>query len=224
MNKISIALVDDEALIVTLLASYLGEQENIDVLFTAASGEDFLEKLSEQSEMPDVVVSDLKMKELDGSELTAKLKSDYPEIHTIIMSSHYKRSFMGIMLKTGVSAFLPKGISPVELLNIIVEVSEKGFFFLPDQLEIIREQISSKSPKPILDEQNKISERELDVLRLICRQKTAKEIAEELFIASRTVEGHKNALFAKTGAKNLAGLVIYAIQNDFVNIDDIPLI
>lgn len=224
MDKISIAIVDDEALIVALLADFLGEQENIDILFTAESGEEFLEKLSSQTNMPDIVVSDLKMKEIDGSELTVKLKSDYPEIQIIIMSSHYKRSFMGFMLKTGVSAFIPKGIVPKKLLEVIVEVSKKGFFFLPDQLEIIREQVSSKSPKPVLDNHNSISERELEVLRLICLQKTAKEIAEELYIAPRTVEGHKNTLFIKTGAKNIAGLVIYAIQKNFVKVEDIPLI
>lgn len=224
MNTISVALVDDEALIVSLLADFLREQEQINVLFTANSGEQCLEMLSQQSILPDVVITDLKMKELDGSELTAKLKEDYPEIQTIIMSSHYKRSFMGIMLKTGVSAFIPKGISPQQLLDIVIEVAQKGFFFFPDQLEMIRAQISSKSPKPILNENNKLSERELEVLRLLCLQKTAKEIAEILFIAQRTVEGHKNTLFVKTGAKNLAGLVIYAIQKNYVNANDIPII
>ena len=224
MNTISVALVDDEALIVSLLADFLREQEQVDILFTANSGEECLEILSKQNKLPDVLITDLKMKELDGSVLTSTIKENYPDILTIIMSSHYKRSFIGIMLKTGVSAFLPKGISPKQLLEIIIEVAEKGFFFFPDQLDIIREQISSKSPKPILNDDNKISEREMEVLRLLCRQKTAKEIAEILFIAPRTVEGHKNTLFVKTGAKNLAGLVIYAIQKNYVNANDIPIL
>ena len=88
----------------------------------------------------------------------------------------------------------------------------------------IRDQLSSKSRRPILDPKNLLTERELDVLKLICRQKTAQEIGKELFVAKRTVEGHKNNLFAKTGTKNMAGLVIYAIQNELINIKDIPSI
>ena len=224
MSKILIALVDDDALIVNLMADFLKNQEHIDILFIAESGEEFLDVLSRQDQQPNIVISDLKMDGINGTELTSILKSEYPEISTIIVSSHYKKSFMGFMLKTGVAAFVPKGISPMQLLDVIKDVSEKGFFFLPDQLETLRDQISHKSPKPILKESNLISERELDVLKLICQQKTAKEIADKLFIASRTVEGHKNTLFAKTGAKNIAGLVIYAIQNKLINVDEIPMI
>jgi DNA-binding NarL/FixJ family response regulator len=224
MKSISLALVDDEALIVALLSEFLGKQERIEILYTADSGEQFLETLAAADALPEVVVMDLKMKELSGTDVLAVLKTDYPSIQTIIMSSHYKPSFMGFMLKSGAAAFIPKGISPSGLLDIIIEVGDKGFFFLPEQMEALRGQVSSKAPKPVLEESNKLSERELEILRLICFQKTAKEIAEELFIAQRTVEGHKNTLFAKTGAKNVAGLVIYAIQNNLVDADDIPMI
>lgn len=224
MKPISIALVDDETLIVALLSDFLGKQERIEILYTAESGEQFLDTLAAKDELPEVVVMDLKMKEMSGIDVLAVLNEKYPEIQTIIMSSHYKASFMGFMLKAGVAAFIPKGISPSGLLDIIVEVADRGFYFLPDQMEALREQVSAKAPKPVLEEKNKLSERELEILRLICFQKTAKEIAEELFIAPRTVEGHKNTLFAKTGAKNVAGLVIYAIQNKLVDAGDVPMI
>ena len=89
---------------------------------------------------------------------------------------------------------------------------------------MLREQISHKSPKPTLIEKNKLTEREVEVLKLICFQKTAKEIGEKLFITPRTVEGHKNNLFIKTEARNIAGLVIYAIQNNYIEPNEIPLI
>lgn len=224
MQTISMALIDDDALIVELLGEFLGNKDSIEIQFKANSGEQFLNYLEECDQRPQVIVMDLKMGGINGAEVTSILKTKYPEISTIIMSSHYKKSFMGFMLKTGVSAFIPKGVAPKQLFEIIVEVANKGFFFLPDQLEILREQVSNKSPKPILDEKNRISERELEVLQLICNQYTAQEIADKLFIAKRTAEGHKNTLFVKTGAKNIAGLVIYAIQNNLVNMDDIPLI
>ena len=224
MNPIPIAITDDDVLIVELLQSHLDGQDQIDVVLTANSGEELIPLLEKQDQLPEVLLLDLKMKEMDGVEVTNVLKTNYPSINVIVMSSHYKLSFMGFMLKSGVSAFIPKGISLDQLLSIIVEVAEKGFFFLPEQLTILRNQISSKSPQPVLHEKNILSEREVEILKLICQQKTSKEIAKVLFISARTVDGHKNNLFAKTGAKNVAGLVIYAIQQQLVDTSEIPII
>lgn len=224
MTSISLAIVDDDSLIVSLLNDFLQKQDGIDVCLACESGEDFLAKLAAGEKVPDIIILDLKMKKVNGIEVTEFLKSNYPDISIIVMSSHYKRSFLGFMLKTGVAAFVPKEVSPQQLLLIIKEVSQKGFFFLPDQMEVLREQVSSKAPAPKLIEKNSLSEREIEILKLICHQKTAKEIGEQLFIAPRTVEGHKNNLFIKTGAKNIAGLVIYAIQNNLIDSNDIPLV
>lgn len=224
MSNISVVIVDDDKLIVSLLNDFLQSQDGINVLYTCEKGEKLLEVLSTQGQLPDVLILDLNMGGINGAEVTKILKTDYSSIHTIIMSSHYKRSFMGFMLKAGVAAFIPKGISPLELVEIIKEVYSKGYYFMPDQLDILREQVSSKAPQPVLDEKNSLSEREIEILKLICFQKTAKEIAEQLFLSSRTVEGHKNNLFTKTGAKNIAGLVIYAIQNDIILASDLPII
>lgn len=132
---------------------------------------------------------------------------------------------MNFMLKTGASAFLPKGVSPTLLTEIIPVVHEKGVFFMEDQMEAIREQIATKSTqKSIFDNGSELSKREIEVLQLISQQKTAKEIGDTLFITARTVEGHKNNLFVKTGAKNIAGLVIYAIQNNYITVEDLPMI
>ena len=224
METISIGIVDDDALIVNLLKNFLESQQDMNVVLTASNGRDCVDKLKEVEEVPQILLMDLKMDEMNGIETTQLLKKEFPEIKTIIISSHYKVSFMGFMLKTGVCAFAPKGISTADLIMIIKEVSERGYYFNQDQLEIIRDQLSSKFPKPVLEEENVLSEREIDVLRLLCQQKTAKEIGEKLFITKRTVEGHKNNLFVKTGAKNVAGLVIYAVQNGIINADSLPII
>lgn len=221
---ITIALVDDDALIVSLLQDFLGNQKDMEICYTADSGEMLMEKIAKESALPDVMILDLNMKGINGVEVTEFLKQNYPSIKVILMTSHYKRSFMGFMLKTGVAAFIPKGISPIQLVEIIKEIYDKGFYFMEDQLGVLREQISHKSPKPTLIERNKLTEREIEVLKLICFQKTAKEIGEKLFITPRTVEGHKSNLFIKTEARNIAGLVIYAIQNDYIEPNEVPLI
>lgn len=220
MSNISLAIVDDETLIVSLLSNFFNDIPEINVVFSAESGEEFLEKLKTEPELPEVIILDLKMKEKSGIDVLEDLKINYPDILSIVMSSHYNDSFTGFMLKTGVSAFIPKGISPQKLLSTIKEVHKNGFFFDQNQLDILRNQISSKVPEPNLNTNANLTEREIDVLKLICNQKTAKEIGDKLFISRRTVEGHKNSLFLKTETKNIAGLVIFAIQNNIIQVDD----
>lgn len=215
---IQLAIVDDEQLIVKLLEGFFSEEPHIHVLLAAFSGEAFIEQLSKLEQLPDIVLLDLRMKTLSGLDVTTILKEQYPSIHTIIISSHYKESFMGHMLKMGVSAFLPKGILPKQLLNIIEVVHDKGYYFLPEQVDVMRTQIAPKAPRPKFSLEATFTSREKEILQLICQQLTAQEIANKLFITKRTVEGHKNRLLSKTGVKNTAGLVIYAIQNNIVDI------
>ena len=222
MKNINLALVDDDKLITKLLSEFLANQEGLRILFTALSGPEFLSTIEQSDTIPDILLLDLNMKEMTGIELTKIIRKEYPSIKIIVISSHYKSNFTGFMIKTGVAAFLPKGISPYDLTDIIQDVYTKGVYFLDEQIDVLRNQLSTKTPRPILDPKDLLTERELDVLKLICRQKTAQEIGKELYVAKRTVEGHKNNLFAKTGTKNMAGLVIYAIQNEIIDIKELP--
>lgn len=221
---IQLAIVDDEQLIVKLLEGFFTQQAETNVVLSAFSGEDFLEQLNENPIQIDVLLLDLRMKQLDGIEVANILKEQYPDINVIVISSHYKKSFMGYMLKTGVSAFLPKGILPQQLLEIIKTVDSKGYYFLPEQVEVMRTQIAPKAPKPKFSLETTFTSREKEILQLICQQNTAQEIANKLFITKRTVEGHKNNLLSKTGVKNTAGLIIYAIKEKIVDVDSLNIL
>lgn len=222
--KIKVALLDDDALFNSLMANYLKSHKSLKICAIAQSGPEFYDKLEDTTMIPDILLLDLKVEGDDGVQITQHLQLYFPSIKIIVLSSHYKRSFLGFMLKAGVSAFLPKGVSPDELVSIIGLVFNKGFYFQEDQIVVIREQLSSRLPQPVFEPENILTDREIEVLKLISMQKTAKEIADILFITQRTVEGRKNAMFLKTGARNVAGLVIYAIQNNLINIQDLPVI
>ncbi|MUV02869.1 response regulator [Flavobacterium rakeshii] len=224
MKQIITAIVDDDTLVTKLLESYLNNQENIVVDFTAENGNELLVKLQESVKLPDVVLLDLKMKEMDGTEITRILKSEYPCIKIMVMSSHYQKTFLDFMIKSGVAAFIPKGISPTLLIKAIETVYKNGVYFLDDQITNIKEEINNEEELTILEDDKLLTEREKEILRLISMQKTAKEIGEILTITPRTVEGHKNNIFIKTGTKNIAGLVIYAIQHHIVTTEELPLI
>jgi DNA-binding NarL/FixJ family response regulator len=219
-KQIKLAIVDDEELVVKLLEQYLSNIENYKVVLTAFDGSEFIENIKIAEEIPDIALIDLRMKTMNGVETVTELKKDFPDVKVITISSHYKTSFMGYMMKVGVNAFIPKGVAPQYVVEVIESVHDKGFYFTEEQLDIMRGQISGNVPEPNLND-HPLSERETDVLELICHQYTANEIAEKLNIGKRTVETHRKNLILKTGVKNLAGLVIYAIQNNIVNITDL---
>jgi DNA-binding NarL/FixJ family response regulator len=219
-NLIKVAIVDDEELIANLIRDFLLKTSKIDVCMVANDGEVFIRQLQQTDIQPELVLLDLKMKGLDGIETTAILRKDFPHISIIVISSYYKKSFMGYMLKTGVNAFLPKGISPDELIEAIYSVYGKGYYFMDDQVDAMREQISSRAPRPMFSPELLLTEREIEVMKLLCQQNTAQEIAEKLFISKKTVEGHKGNLLLKTGARNTAGLVIYSVKHNMINLDE----
>jgi len=217
---INIAIVDDEALIVMLLSDYFSKHTRVVVSFTANDGSQLIDYLKVAESLPDIILLDLQMKEMNGIETATILKNEFSDIKIIVISSHYRKTFLGYMLKLGINAFLPKGIEPNQLVEAIEEVYKKGYYFMEEQIDVMRNQISSKAPAPSLTTEQELSEREIDVLKLICQQYTAQEIADKLFISARTVEGHKSNLLLKTSTKNLAGLVIYAVQKNIIDIDN----
>lgn len=223
-SQIQLALIDDDVLMTELLQEYLSGIPDLNVLFTADSGDALLEKLETADPLPDILLLDLKMEGKSGMEVMEIVRNRYPSMRVMAISSFYKDAYLGFMLKTGAAAFVPKGILPSELVTIIRQVYAQGFHLSEAQLDQLKMQLAGNLLSPELEEGRLLSEREVEIVRLICEQKTAKEIGEHLFITQRTVEGHKNSIFAKTGAKNIAGLVIYALQTQIINPANLPLI
>lgn len=223
MEKITIGVVDDDKIITELLLEYFTHfAPSFSVLFTANSGEECLFQLNE-GKVPKILLLDLKMKGINGLETMQQLKQTHPTIKVVVMSSHYQNSFIGFMMKKGASAYLPKDIAPKKVIEVINNVHQNSIYFSKEQIDTLRNQISSKAPELSLSNANALTDREIEILKLLCLQKTAKEIGEKLFVAPKTVEAHKNSLFAKTGVKNIVGLVIYAIQNEYVDIHELAL-
>lgn len=224
MEKIKLALVDDDYLIVTLLKSFFNQDQSTQVVYDTTDGYQLFNYLEEKNTEPiDILLLDLKMKTIDGLEVLKHVKTNHPELKVVVISSHYQDNSIGFMTKEGVSGFLPKGMSPFELLDIVKQVHKNGFYLNKDQMEILREQISSKVSKPMIDEDELLTDREKEIIKLLCQQKTAKEIGEHLFITQRTVEGHKNNLFTKIGVRNVAGLIVYALQKHIVTLEELSL-
>ena len=212
-------MADDEALFLNGLKSILEQEEQLNILFTASDGQSFLEQLKVAEQFPDVMILDLRMKGMDGIETTQQVKEFFPEAKIMILSSHYRDTFLGYMLKLGVNAFLPKNSAPDQLIKAIEKVHEKGLYFDEGQMMSIHHELSSgKKPKvPQMEQSTELTRREVEILQLICEQYTNPEIANKLFISVRTVDGHRTNLLQKTGAKNTAGLVLYALYHQMID-------
>ncbi|GLB48570.1 response regulator [Neptunitalea lumnitzerae] len=222
-TKINVTLVDDHQLVTDLLKDYLNKTPEIKVTNAFYNGNDFLDHLNEHT-APDILVLDLKMQNGNGKKVIAIITQKFPEIKIIVLTSFYQPNYLGFMFQLGVHAFLPKELPKENLVTIIKEVKQKGFYFDNEQMLTLRKQISKKTPELVTDTKEILTEREMDVLKLLCLQMTAQEIADKLFISKKTVETHKANLILKTGTKNTAGLVIFAAKNKLIDLDEFPLL
>jgi DNA-binding NarL/FixJ family response regulator len=214
---IKIAPVDDETLFLEGISLLLSNVEHINVIKTANNGLEFLDALKKTSEsdFPDIALVDIQMKPMNGFELTETLKDKYPTLKIIILSSHYKSNVLGHMIKLGISAFIPKNANKELLITAIESVNNSAVYFTQTDQEMLKQYMNSKSKKLTLSVDGKLSNREIGIVKLICLEHTNQEIADELFLSKRTVDGHRQRILEKVGAKNTAGLVVYAIANGF---------
>jgi DNA-binding NarL/FixJ family response regulator len=218
-EKIKIILVDDEVLFRKGISFLLSREENIEVIFEASDGVELIDFLKSNNSKPNIVIMDLKMPLLNGIEATKIIHRDFSEIKIIALTSYDSKSFISNMIDVGAVSYLVKNTTPQELFETINEVATKGFYYSEYVMSIIKnELIANKKTKCSFDT-GFITSRELEVLQLICKQKSTIEIGEKLFISPRTVEGHRNNLLLKTESKNIAGLVVYAIQNAIVSLE-----
>ena len=217
---IHLALADDEALFRKGMKLLLEDYEGISVVLEAQDGEQLLQQLRQAPTLPDVLLLDMKMPNLNGVETAKVLQENFSSIKIIVLSTYFSKAFIVNMIELGAGAYLPKNATPDEVVATIREVYNNGFSYNQAVLEVIRDNMLQKSkPKMPLSFGVDITSREKEILQLICEEYTTGEIAEKLFISPRTVDGHRNNLLEKLGCKNVAGLVVYAIQHQLVKIN-----
>ena len=222
MNKtIKIIVVDDEILFRKGICFLLGRETNIEIIFEASNGDELISFLqNNKNNHPDIIIMDLKMPVINGVEATKIIRKEFPELKIIALTSYDSKSFVANMIDVGAVSYLIKNTTPQELLTTIKEVASKGFYYTDYVLKIIQSDVlTNKKTKSNFDSKF-LSPREIEVLKLICIQKSTVEIAAQLFISPRTVEGHRNNLLLKTASRNIAGLVVYAVQNELMLLND----
>jgi DNA-binding NarL/FixJ family response regulator len=215
-EQIKIMIVDDHDLFREGVKYILSKVPEFQIVDDASDGVEYLEKL--KTIRTDIVLMDIDMPRMNGFEATRQSLEIYPNLKIITLSMHGDQGHYQRMIELGVKGFVMKDSGISQLKHAINEVYRGNNYFSQELLMSI---ILKKDPSPQgeqLRHQLDISERELEVLRLICKACKNKEIADSLFISPKTVEGHKAKLMEKTNSSNSVALVLFAIKNHLVEI------
>jgi DNA-binding NarL/FixJ family response regulator len=217
MEIIKVAIADDHQIFRKGVILSLRQYNNIKFIFEADNGEDLIQKIS-NNDLPDVILMDLKMPVKDGIESTKHINKHFPAIKIIILTMYDDERFVGHLMDSGANGYLLKNTEPSEIKKAISDVMRTGFYlnnFVNKVL--IKKNYAKQKFNPNLNSEVVISEREKEVLTLVCMEFTAQEIAQKMEISARTVEAIKDRLMERFGVKNSVGLVFYAMKNSLID-------
>lgn len=209
-DRCDVLIVDDHQLFRSGLCMLLSSRHH--VVGQAGSGVQMLEFLSSER-LPDVVLLDIAMPDMNGIEAAEKALSLYPNLPIITLSMYGDEEYYFKMVSLGVKGFLLKSSDIGEVFEAISAVTEGGSYFSQELLTNLVSSLHATAPMDAA-----LSERELEIVLLVCKGLTASEIADDLFISKRTVDKHRANILEKTSCKNTANLVVYAIKNQLVRI------
>lgn len=217
MEYKKIIIADDHTLFRNGLKLLINSKEEFRVTAEVSNGIELLEALSKEAF--DIILLDISMPEMDGFEAAARIKDLYPEIPIVTLSMYGEEEYYFKMVGLGVKGFLLKNSDFDEVYNALLTTSSGGTYFSQELLVnlVNNFQVASSSPNQEQDNDS-LSEREIEVLVLICKGYSNKEIGDQLFISKRTVDKHRANILDKTSCKNTANLVVYAITNNIVEI------
>ena len=212
MKKIKIAIADDYKIFREGLKVSLGQDDKMQVIFEAENGEELITTM--ETKKPDIIIMDLKMPIMDGMEATQIIRKKYSDVKVLVVSMYEDDKFIIHLMEIGANGYLLKNAEPDEIRKAIYAVSENGYYFndLVNKA-LLKKLVLKNNFKPSFNENVELTERELQVLKLICAEKTAAEIGKEIFLSPRSVEGIRQRLIEKIGVRNTAGIVMFAVKN-----------
>ena len=216
MSYKKIILADDHTLFRNGLKFLINSKENFKVEAEVSNGEELLEVL--QRETFDIVLLDISMPKIDGFEAAARIKVLYPQLAIITLSMFGEDEYYFKMVNLGVKGFLLKNSNFDEVYNALITVSSGGTYFSQELLQNLVNNFQVSTTPLEVESDDALSEREKEVLILICKGMSNKEIGNVLFISKRTVDKHRANILDKTNCKNTANLVVYAITNNIVEL------
>lgn len=222
-DKIKVVLVDDHRLVRDSIAIMLQQVDDIQIIGAFSNAEELLSKLNDLN--PNVIIMDIMMTGMTGIEATHWVKDRFPRIKVLILSMEVKREFVSAGIQSGIDGYLPKDIEKNVLIDAVRTLNRGEKFFNEAITTLVFEDFynkkrTNKQVKQHLgsNDLSKLTKRELEILSLIAAGKSTKQVADELFISTKTVDTHKTHILDKLGLSNTAELVKYAIKNELISL------
>ncbi len=215
MKKLKVYIADDHTLFRKAMVNLLRSFDRVSDVKDAENGKELLTLI--KNEVPDVAIVDLQMPVMDGTETSTQIIQKYPEVKIIILTMHDSNKYILHMMDLGVHAFLLKNTEPDELEQAIYAVCDKDFYHNELVASVLRKNVKDRKSgqrpnfKPV-----ELTEREKEILLLICQELTMKEIGQRLFLSENTVRNHRVNIMEKVGVNNIVGLVKYAYETGVV--------
>ncbi|HWY13308.1 MAG TPA: response regulator transcription factor [Bacteroidia bacterium] len=210
-GRIKLFIADDHQMFIDGIKALLQNTENIVIIGKATNGKQLIEKLKELS--PDIILMDIGMPDLNGIDATKMISKEYPTIKIIALTMYDDNNRVVKMLKAGAKGYVLKNTTREELLHAIQTVAVGGVHYSAQAVVNTMQNISDKNSNPVAN----LTEREIEIIRLIVKEMTNKEIADKLFISELTVNTHRKNAMRKLEIKNTAGLVKFAIDHHLID-------
>lgn len=219
---IDILIADDHPIFRLGLREFLGKKHQYKIVGEAGTGDEAIEMA--KSLNPKIVIMDTDLPKTNGIDATSRILKHNQGIKVIALSHFEKEEEVMEMLKAGSKGLIFKSADMQEIIAAIEKVTNDGEFYSKEAVEVIINRFAKGNPqvKTLLKTPG-FSERELDIIKQVCLQKTAKEIGQLLFISEKTVDFHRQKIIEKMNVKNIVGLVIYAIKNGIINVNELEL-
>lgn len=203
----SVAIVDDHTLLSQAIGDLVDSFDRFRTLYICRNGQEFLDRLANLRNVPDLALMDINMPILNGIETTALLKRDHPQIKVLALSIEEDERVILDMLRAGARGYLMKDTKRDILEEALLQIAERGYYHTNTVTRILVGSLDRK------DTELQLKEREIEFLKLACTEMTYREIADAMCLSPKTIEGYRDSLHEKLGVKNRVGLVLYAIRN-----------
>jgi DNA-binding NarL/FixJ family response regulator len=215
---IRIVLADDHEIFRDGFKVMIKKQPSVQLVGEAADGEELIRQTRQLR--PDVVITDIKMPVMDGVEATKQLTSEFPEIGIIALSMFDEENLIVEMLEAGAKGYLLKNAHKDEIMEAIKTVDRNHTYYCNGTSARLANMIAKSTFRPSTRVvKPEFSEKEVAVIRYICQEMSNKEIASNLNLSIRTIEGYRDRILEKIGARNAAGIVVYAIKNNIYTVE-----
>jgi DNA-binding NarL/FixJ family response regulator len=217
ISSVNVALVDDHILLRDALAGFISQVPGFHIGFTASNGKEMIQKFKEFGK-PSILILDLNMPVMDGYDAAEWLHTHYPDVQVLILTMFDSDIPLIRLLQVGVKGFLKKDVQPDELKTALNSLIDDGYYYPIQTAGRIANMFQlNRQRRPEMDYKT-LSYLELEFLKLACTELTYKEIALQLNLSPKTIDGIRDHLFERFDVKSRVGLAIYAVKNGIMNI------